>query len=101
GVSLAGMDIAEVEKRSRVQHREKAPVARSDVADIEVAAPFTLAVQAGGDLAIGRHSQGDDEGSQRPRDAFVEVQGAVAVGAARAWSVAKDPGGVVGGQLGP
>ena len=76
-------------------------IADGDIANIEVAAPFALAVEARCHFAIGSDADGTDEGRDWPGDCAVEVEGAVASCAARARCVLEDLGGVFAGQFGP
>ena len=66
GVALTGVDIAQVKASPLVEDRQIDAVARRDVADVEVAAPFALAVEAGGHLAVGRDPERSDERRDRP-----------------------------------
>ncbi len=61
GVALAGVDVAEVEEGAFVKNGKVEFVAGCGVADVKVAAPFTLAIKAGRDFAVG----GDSEVSPR------------------------------------
>src|SRR5439155_15438374 len=81
GVALRGMDVAEVEESAGMMDRQIDAIAHRNVANIEVAAPIALAVEAGGDLAVGGDADGADERRDRPGDFAVEVEGAVAGGA--------------------
>ena len=74
GVALAGVDVAQVEASPLVEDRQEDPVAGRHVADVEVAAPLALAVDAGGHLAVGRDAERADERRDRPRALLVEVQ---------------------------
>ena len=66
GVALAGVHVAQVEERSLVKDGQEDPVARCHVADIEVAAPLALAVDACRHLAVGRDPERADERRDRP-----------------------------------
>ena len=54
GVALAGVDVAEIKKSAGVENGQEDAVSWADVADVEVAAPFALAVEAGRHLALRR-----------------------------------------------
>src|SRR5207244_7381166 len=54
GISLACMDIAQVKQSAGMKNRQKDAVADRDIADIKIAAPLTLAVDARGDFALRR-----------------------------------------------
>ena len=101
GVALAGVDIAQVEARALVEHGKVDPVSRRDVADVEIAAPLALAVEARRHLALGRDPDGADERRDRPADPVAEVERAVAGRPARARGVAEDLGRVALGELRP
>src|SRR5947209_2707621 len=95
------MHVAEIEQGAVVEDGQPDAVADRRVTDVEVAAPFALAVEAGADLAIGGDAQRADERRDRPGELVAEVQRAVARGAAGTGAVAEDLGGVSAGQLGP
>src|SRR5262249_35746476 len=94
-VTLAGVNIAEVEERSRVKNRQQNSVARRHVADVEVAAPFPLAIETRGHLTVGRDAESSNEGRDRPRETLAEVESAVTRGATGTGCVTKNPGRVV------
>src|SRR5205814_7025056 len=100
-ISLAGMDIPQIEARSRMEDREVDTAARRSVPDIQIAAPLALSIQAGGDLSIRRDSQGSDKGSDRPAEARIEMDLSRPQAAVGAGSMAEDPGGVVCGEFRP
>ena len=72
------MHIAQVEERPGMKDRQQNAIARRGIANVQVAAPFTLPVHAGRHLALGRDPERADKGSDRPGNALIEVQHAVA-----------------------
>ena len=97
GVSLAGMDIAKIKQRAFVADGQVDAVAGGNVANIEVASPITLAVDTGGNLAIGSGADGADEWGNWPLDGFTEMEGAIACCAARARGMLENLGRVLAG----
>src|SRR5262249_57397676 len=76
-------------------YRQQDAVARAHVADVEVAAPLALAVQAGRHLALRGHAQRAEERRDRPGKALAGVQRAVACRAAGSGRVPEDLGPVL------
>src|SRR5262249_9730611 len=101
GVSLAGMHVTQIEKCARMMNWQQNAVADRDVADVEVSAPLSLAVETRGDFAVGSHAERADEGGNGPRNFFAEVQRTVAGGAAWAMRMAEDFGRIIRRQFGP
>ena len=66
GVALAGVDVAQVEPATLMIDRQVDAMAGADVADVQVAAPVALAVQAGRDFSIRRHADRANERRDRP-----------------------------------
>src|SRR5262249_61506638 len=66
GIALAGMHIAKVEKRTGMVDGQQDAVAGAYVADVEVSAPFALAVQASRHFTVGCDAQCSDERRNRP-----------------------------------
>ena len=67
GIALAGMHVAQIKQCAGMEYRQQYAIARGHVANIEVAAPFALAVEAGAHFAIGSHAQRADKRRERPR----------------------------------
>src|SRR5262245_51858450 len=84
-----------------MKNRQQDAVTDRHIADVEIAAPFALAIDAGGHLPIGRHADGADKGRDRPGNALVEMENTVAKSAARSRRVAEDLGGVIRRQFRP
>ena len=99
---LRCVDVAEVEEGPpEVVDRQVNAVAGGDVADVEIAAPFALAVETRRDLAVGGDAKRADERGDRPGDLAVEMEGAVAGSAGGTGRVLEDLGGVIAGQFRP
>src|SRR5260370_13675778 len=94
-VPLACVDIAEVKEGARMMDRQVDAIADGDIANIEVAAPFPLAVEAGGDFPVGSDADRAVKRLDRPGDFAGKVEGAVARRAARAGGVLKDLRGIL------
>src|SRR5436190_12409129 len=82
-------------------HRQVNAVAGRRVADVEVAAPFALAVDARRHLTVRRDAERADEWRDRPGDPLVEAERPVAHRTARARRMPEDAGRVVAGELRP
>ena len=100
GVALAGMDVTQVEPRPRGRPAGD-PVPRGDVADVEVAAPFALAVDAGRHLAVGRDAKRADERRDRPRTFASKCSVPSRIVPLGPGRVAEDLGRVFARELGP
>src|SRR5262249_31051116 len=94
-VALTGMDVSQIEASPLVEDRQHDAVARRHVADVEVAPPLSLAVHAGGHLAVGRDAQRADKRGDRPETPLVEVQSPIARRAAGTGGVPEYLGRVI------
>src|SRR5439155_16380907 len=84
-----------------LEHWQGEPIADGCVADVEIAAPGPLPVQAGRDFPFRGDAEGPYEWRDRPSEAIVEVQGAIASCAARPGRMVEDSRGVFAGQFRP
>ena len=101
GIALAGVHIAQIKTRASMVHRQINFVAHCHIADVQIAAPFTLPVKAGAHLAVRRRAERAHKWRHRPRDAVVKMHRAIAHRAAGARRMPQNFSGVVCGKLRP
>jgi len=95
GVALAGVHVAKIEERSRMKDGQENAIAGRDVADVEIAAPLTLAIQTRAHFAVRSDAERADERRDRPGNLVAKVKRAIARAAAGAGRVAEHLGRVI------
>src|SRR5262245_16235188 len=100
GIALARMHITQAEQRSGMVDGQEDAITSRHVADVEIAAPVALTVNAGRDFAIGADTERANEGGDWPRNRFAEVQSPIDGRAARTGGVLEYFGGVFAGAVG-
>src|SRR5882672_9103702 len=66
GITLAGVDIAQVEKAARMKDGQLDAIPHGHISNVEIAAPFALSVDAGSHFALRRDADRSDKRRNRP-----------------------------------